>query len=77
MKIDHITDINVLREALKEHMVYLIETIDTPTGSYSGGEWYNYIADDDEVFIFEDHPNLGIVVNYDEYGTVWKWGDEI
>ena len=51
MDLDKITDIELLRSMLKDHMVCIKEDIKTPTHLYKKGEWYFYVQDDDGVFL--------------------------
>jgi len=66
MDLDKITDIEVLRTMLKNEMVQMSKTIETPTRTYKKGEWFFLTQDEDGIFLWEDDPFTGLSLNYDE-----------
>ena len=66
MDLDKITDIELLRNLCKKSMVYLAETIETPTHTYKKGEWYFYTQDEDGIFLFLNSTTCGLLLDYDE-----------
>jgi hypothetical protein len=66
MDLDKITDIELLRNMLKNHMVCIKEDIKTPTHLYKKGEWYFYVQDDDGVFLYLNDYTCGLQLTYDE-----------
>ena len=66
MDLDKITDVELLRKMLKDHMVCIAEDIKTPTHLYKKGEWYFYVQDDDGLFLYFDDYLCGLQLTYDE-----------
>ena len=72
MDLDKITDIELLRNMLKDHMVCIKEDIKTPTHLYKKGEWYFYVQDDDGIFLYSNDYTCGLQLTYDEAKEVLK-----
>ena len=72
MDLDKITDIEKLRAICKCCMVQIKKTIITLTHSYKEGEWYYYMQDEYEIFIYLN-PQCGITLTYDEAEEYLKW----
>ena len=72
MNLDEITDIEKLRAICKRCMVQIKETIITPTHIYKEGEWYYYMQDEEEVFIYLESC-CGVTLTYDEVEKYLKW----
>lgn len=72
MDLDKITDIELLRSILKDHMVCIKEDIKTPTHLYKKGEWYFYVQDDDGIFLYFNDYACGLQLTYDEAKEVLK-----
>ena len=66
MDLDKITDIELLRNMLKDHMVCIKEDIKTPTHLYKKGEWYFYVQDNDGVFLYFNDYSCRLQLTYDE-----------
>lgn len=73
MNIDSITDIEELRQLLKTQMVKIKRPIKTPTCTHEPGEWFFIIQDNDEVFLYEKNPMLGIMLDYNEANEIIDW----
>lgn len=66
MDLDKITDIELLRNLCKRNMVCMAKTIETPTHIYKKGEWYFFIQENDNIFLYLNNCSCGLQLTYDE-----------
>lgn len=73
MDLDNITDIEVLREELKEHMVKIKAPIED-NKNFKVGYWYDFSQDEYHVTIYDDNGGY-YMMSYIEAGKILDCGN--